>query len=428
MMPLFCYYGFSRIQAANVRGDSMKKQIPLIVVTVAVLVVVIVWFVFERVLRPQCDSIFEQTTTKLSGKLDFIKTNGELVIGGEKVQELAESSQKIALHLKTCCIAQQGGSMNAEQFQGCINGAKGYETKISQVTNIINEAQAAKEQGNPQLIEQKAAEAKEAAGAATKFVEGLVKPPPPISPGPTGPSSAQGGVEQEPNNTILEPNAAEFGNTMFGDIVTANDGDYFRFHNTANLRDVIKVMLQNLSATMAPDIRVYNQSKSEIARKYETTNGADLELLFTAEPDNDYYVAVAAFGGVPSNSKYRLSGVPQKAYDAYEPNDNAATATAIKLGQTVSANILDGKDLDWYRLGNVAQKEIAVRLENMSATLLPDIRVYNQSKSEIARKYETTPGANLDFSFAAESGKEFYITVAAFGGSPSRSDYILSTQ
>jgi hypothetical protein len=99
----------------------MKKQIPLILVTVAVLVIVIVWFVFERVLWPQCDSIFEQTTTKLSGKLDFIKAKGELLIGREKVQELAESSQKVALHLKTCCIAQQGGSMNAEQFQGCIS-------------------------------------------------------------------------------------------------------------------------------------------------------------------------------------------------------------------------------------------------------------------------------------------------------------------
>ena len=404
----------------------MKKQIPLIVGTAAVLVLVIAWFLYDR-MRPQCDTIFEQTTAKLGGKVDIIKTKGELVIGREKVQELAESSQKVALHLKTCCIAQQRAGMNAEQFQGCINGAKDYEMKITQVTNIINQAQAAKEQGNTQLAEQKTAEAKQAAGAATRFVETLANPSSPIAPGPKGAPAAQGGLEQEPNNSILEANAAEFGNTISGEIATGTDVDYFKFHNSASLRDIVKVTLQNLSATLAPDVRVYNQNKAEIEHKYDITPGANLELSFTAEPGTDNYIAVGPFGGAPSNSKYRLSVVAQKAYDAYEPNDDAATATAIKIGQTVSANILDGKDRDWYRVGNVAQKVIAVRLENLSDTLAPDIRVYNQNKAEIEHKYETTVGANLEFSFASVSGKEFYIVVAAFSGTPSRAGYKLST-
>ena len=405
----------------------VKKQTPIIIGTVAVLVLVVGWFLYDR-MRPECDGIFEQTTPKLGAKLDLIKTKGEILIGREKVQELAESSQKVALHLKTCCIAQRRAGMSVDQFQGCISGAKDYETKITQVTDMINEAQAAKEQGKIELAEQKAAQANQAAGAVTRFVDALVNQPTTVSRGPEGAPPTPLAVEQEPNNSILEANAAELGNTVSGEIATADDIDYFKFHHNANLRDVIKVALQNLSATLASHVHVYNQNKSEIVHKYDPTPAANLELFFPADPGNDYYIAVASFGGTPSNAKYKLSVVPQKAYDAYEPNDEAVTATAIKVGQSVLANILDGEDRDWYRIENVAAKEIAVRLENMSVNLRPDVYVYNQNKAQIERKYETTEGANLEFSFPVSSGNAFYIVVSGFGGSPSRSNYGLSTK
>jgi len=65
-------------------------------------------------------------------------------------------------------VAQQSSKMGPEQIKGCINGAKDYESKILQVTTIILEAQAAKDQDNQQLVEQKSAEAKEAVSAASR--------------------------------------------------------------------------------------------------------------------------------------------------------------------------------------------------------------------------------------------------------------------
>ena len=109
---------------------------------------------------------------------------GELFVGREKVQELAEGPQKVALHLKTCCVAQQNGTLSPEQFQGCMNGAKDYESKVLQVTAIINEAQAAKDQGNLQLVEQKAAQAREAISAASSSVSELGKVVATIAPSP----------------------------------------------------------------------------------------------------------------------------------------------------------------------------------------------------------------------------------------------------
>jgi len=152
----------------------VKKQKPLVILAVTGLILVIAYFLYDHY-RPRCDSIFEQTTTKLGGNLEFIKTKGELFVGRERVQELAEGPQKVALHLKACCVAQQSSKMGPEQIQGCINGAKDYESKILKVTTIIREAQAAKDQGNQQLVDQKSAQAKEAVSAASSSVSELGK-------------------------------------------------------------------------------------------------------------------------------------------------------------------------------------------------------------------------------------------------------------
>jgi hypothetical protein len=164
----------------------VKKQKPLTIVAVTGIVLVIAYFIYDRT-RPRCDSIFEQTTTKLGGNLEFIKTKGELFVGRENVQELAEGPQKVALHLKACCVAQQSGGLGHEQLQNCINGAKDYESKILQVTSIIREAQAAKDQGNQQLIEQKSAQAKEAVSAVSNSVSELAKVTATIVPAPKPP-------------------------------------------------------------------------------------------------------------------------------------------------------------------------------------------------------------------------------------------------
>jgi hypothetical protein len=173
---------------------------------------------------------------------------------------------------------------------------------------------------------------------------------------------------------------------------------------------------------------VFDEKRSEIMRAYDGTPAANLEFYFTAEPGKDFYVAVGHFGGAPSASRYTVSVVPQKAYDAFEPNDDAASATPIRVGQTISANILDKKDVDWYRLRDVRQEQIAVRLENMSSTLQPSIHIYDQNKAELDHKYVSTAGGDLRFSFPAGAGKDFYLAVGPFGGTPDRSAYKLSTQ
>ena len=185
------------------KRNGLKSQLPLIIVAATAVSLAIIYFVYQGAGRSKCDSIFEQTADRLSGNLEFIKIKGELVLGREKVQELTEGSQKVALHLKTCCIAQRTGTLNADQFQVCINGAKNYEAKVVQVATNIKEVKAAEEQQKPELARQKTEQAKEAASEAintektlAKATETLAATPSPTRP-PEQPATATSAVKFE---------------------------------------------------------------------------------------------------------------------------------------------------------------------------------------------------------------------------------------
>jgi hypothetical protein len=180
-----------------VKQNVLKSQLPLMIVAATAVLLVIIYFVYQSFFHSKCDSIFEQTADRLRGNLEVIKIKGELVLGREKVQELTAGSQKVALHLKTCCIAHLAGTMSADQFQVCMTGAKDYETKIVQVATNIKEVKAAEEQQKPELAKQKTEQAKEAASQAIsteKILDNttvVLSPTPPVKPSPTTTSAVK---------------------------------------------------------------------------------------------------------------------------------------------------------------------------------------------------------------------------------------------
>jgi len=148
------------------KPNVFKSQLPLIIIAATAVLLALIYFVYQGTGRSKCDSIFEQTADRLSGNLRFLNITGELALGRETVQKLTEGSQKVALHLKTCCIEERAGTLNADQFQLCINGAKEYETKVIQVVTNIKEAKAAEEQQKPELAKEKKEQARKTADEA----------------------------------------------------------------------------------------------------------------------------------------------------------------------------------------------------------------------------------------------------------------------
>jgi hypothetical protein len=279
------------------------------------------------------------------------------------------------------------------------------------VANLINEAQAAKNQGNEELAQQKAGQAREAVSAVTSASSELGKTAANLSSDPVSIKSA----EQEPNNTILQANAAEMGATISGEISTPDDQDFFKFSykDPKNRRDLLRLHIENRSTTLQPQFQVYNEDKSSL-QTWSAANaaGANLDFSFVAEPGNTYYVAVGSYSGT---GKYALSLIPQKAYDQYEPNEDAFAATPIRLGQTIEANIMDTKDMDWYRLSGVQGKTVTVHLENLSDALQPQIQIRNGDKSVLQDwSGANASGANLEVTFPAESGKDYFVIVGSY--------------
>jgi hypothetical protein len=145
-------------------------QKPLMIVIAAGFLIAVIFMYFNR--PGPCATIKEQTTQKLNLSVDVIKAKGALVIGGEKVQDVSDGAQKVGEHLMACCDAQHGDHpLPPDQYLACINGAKDYEAKIIQITNIIQEADTAKQERKTELV----AEAKTAIEASANIVSQLGK-------------------------------------------------------------------------------------------------------------------------------------------------------------------------------------------------------------------------------------------------------------
>ena len=396
----------------SAKRNVLKSQLPLIVITATACLLTLMWLVYRSLGRSRCDSIFEQTADRVQAELEFIKVKGGVTLGAQKVQELTDSSQKVGLHLKSCCIAQQARALNAEQFQVCMGGAKDYQTQILQVATNVKEATAAEEHQKPELAKQKTAAAKEAVSKIANTEKTLARVTEAIPSIPV-----RDGTEQEPNNTIPQANIAEIGTTIAGEIDPTKDVDYFKFQyrDARKRRDKIVVPFENRSTTLRPALILHNEDKS-IARNWTATNapGADLEFSFLAEPEKTYFVGVASYYNETAGA-YALSLLPEKAYDQYELNDDAFSATPLKVGQMVEANIMDGSDVDSYRVSGVKEKNLTIQLENLSPALRPSGRVLKSDKSIVQNwNAANAPGADLTFSIESQPGQDYFVEVASY--------------
>lgn len=100
----------------------------------------------------------------------------------------------------------------------------------------------------------------------------------------------------------------------------------------------------------------------------------------------------------------------------------------LQLGQTIEANIMDSGDVDWYHLSGTKEKSVTVRLENGAEAFWPKIQVRDADKSVVQGwLWPNARGANLQFSFPSEPGKDYYVIVAAYE-SGSSGKYRLSTR
>ena len=412
---------------------SWKLFLPLAGVTVALAVFAVIYLGYDLVkgkVSP-CETIFQQASAGLTTKIEFLKAKGEIKLGASKVVELDERAQMAALSLKTCCTVLDAGRINPEQFLTCKSKARAYDERIEDIAAIVR---AALPPGGGAAVAAPAsstalAATVDAARAASKDLNTnvvQVVADQELKALKAVPAERRkiDAAEREPNDDGLNPNVIELGKTVKAAIGPGRDADVFTFTTPPTHRDWIRVEVRNQSTTLEPNVQLYDADKANIGSTSNTTAGGDANYEFVAAPATSYSVRVASHYG-SANGVYLVRVVAKKAYDAAEPNDDLLRAWRIEEGTAVKAGIMDKHDVDLFQVaGANVDRQMTVTVTNASATLRPNLAVYDASKTQIGSADNTTAGGNLTYSFKATKGP-IYLRVADHYSSAS-GDYTLS--
>lgn len=105
----------------------------------------------------------------------------------------------------------------------------------------------------------------------------------------------------EPNDNQLTPTQLKWGTPIDGNIMDGKDADWFRLSGARG--GTVQVVLENQSATLAPHIKIYSATKSQLSEKYDSTGRTIPDIMLDVEPGKDLYVQVVPNGSI---GRYRL--------------------------------------------------------------------------------------------------------------------------
>ena len=113
--------------------------------------IVAAFFVYRH-FRPSCDGLYDQTATKLDAHVKSLKgADASLVLGDEKVQDLTEGAQKLAICLKGCCVA---ASMGQGNMNDCMKDVRKYDEDLARISKGVADAAAVIKSGDAKAGEE----------------------------------------------------------------------------------------------------------------------------------------------------------------------------------------------------------------------------------------------------------------------------------
>ena len=375
------------------------------------LVLVATYLAFGRLARPlgPCEAPIRQTSDRLAASLAVLERHGDAALGGASLRRLAERSQAATAAFRICCVVLEAGILDPAQFARCRTLVEDYATRLDGIAAAVR---AGTDPAAGEAIRVAIVGAETNARELDQQVQLLT------GIRPTGASQPPSASEHEPNDTFATARPLAFDHAVTGAVSGVVDRDFFRLRGDAGGRDRARLVLRNRSMTLAPQVILFDGRRTRVREYYDATAGASLEIHFTVEPNQDHYVEVLRVGR--EGGDYEITLTQDHAADAYEPNDDALTATPVHLGPPLTANLLDEQDADWYRVTAADGAPLAVRLENRSTTLAPRVRVYDHNRAEIVERHSVSAGESLDLLLPGAGDATYYLEVAPMtgGGGP----------
>ena len=218
--------------------------------------------------------------------------------------------------------------------------------------------------------------------------------------------------EVEPNNDTSQANIVALGKAVEGEIDAAvDDDDFFRVITPPAPRDLISIEIQNLSTSLAPELRIFDQERRMTDwGKVAPEPGSNLRQTIAPAPNTTLYLQVSGLGH--SAGAYTLLVQPRKAFDAYEPNDDISNAKRIPLGTAVAAGIMDANDTDYYSFVSPRTGTVSIAIANRSATLIPAWSTFDPDlRSSGSGPDVPTAGMNLKHTMEVRENQTYYLQV-----------------
>ena len=232
-----------------------------------------------------------------------------------------------------------------------------------------------------------------------------------------GPSTADAGQpagpcglspNPEPNDTRETASAVAL-NTDATFCLGVGDVDFVSFTTpTGDLAGgTVQLQFTQVASTLSLDVGVTAASDNgPVTSAYNTTDGANLTVWFSAKPNTTFRASIKNFAGnVSAASRYNLNVVYTAVADTFEPNDTRDTAKPLTLGAAANAFFVGGYSTgnppgaaydDWYSVPLVAGRAVRVQLSSVATTWSPYVEVYAPDNSEFDSKYVTTDGQSID--------------------------------
>jgi len=241
-------------------------------------------------------------------------------------------------------------------------------------------------------------------------------PAPPAAPieeaAPTGPPPPPGAVESEPNDDLARGMLLEYGVVRVGTIAAVGDVDVYRFH----LPQDRPVRLELASPEGAEVF--FDLDEAGLRAEPAAPGGlAWIERTLLAGP---YEVQVRSRSAPTGWYQLRLSAVDPLARSAdAEPNDDAATASALPADLHVEGHVGEARDRDYYRLptfGTTVTVELTADLdEGVTLDLLSSEARNLRPDAEGRLTFEWPAGADYELRL---TGRGRYAFDLAFSTAP----------
>ncbi len=195
----------------------------------------------------------------------------------------------------------------------------------------------------------------------------------------------------EPNNDAGNASAIGYG-SIYPTIYPTGDADYFNI--TVPSLGTLYVQVTNVPSVIDVVLYVYGPNSSTTQRAYANSysSGGNEFVYFDCQPGY-YIIRIYDYGNDhSSDTTYNLTTTFTAVLpDAYEPNNDAANASAITPGNYYPT-IFPSLDYDWFNLTFVGYGTLSVTISNVPSTLNPVLRIYGPNSSTTQKAYADSYG------------------------------------